>query len=936
MKQLQQAQIIFLMMPLFLGGFSLELNAQCTYYEASEVSGMEGYWKIDDIGSDENKYYIYTNQEDNSNPMLVDFVEGELKGIPIPEGYTYENGYIHENVVDSDGNRYISLKKENGYNRDVFRYDGNSLSLFQVYDESWLWYGLFSDDAGKLFAHINIFNYDTFKVELTLYRYENDALVFMFNSFEDSPYRGIFDQFGENLLCSFEKGLATYDGTKLTWVYEYMDNYNNFSWLEKTSDGKLLMALEHSSNKETEPSYLLVYDGETIEQVLFDSDSYAYLRDSFEDNEGNMYIIYGLQNVRFKKYNGENVMDLELPTNLANYEMSGFINYDIRTYFEGKDGKHYFYMVEKNNGLNPPVFLQMDLSGNLQTVNVPEGWTYSKWRVYDIIELTDENDNSVQYTFREGQLIRVFPENYTYNGYSISGGEVILYRLFDEDGNLFLLPIITDELEMYKSPISSYSSSSGAILHNDQVLIRISHSGKNHLYILESGEGLKEVHFPQDYQYFYRAIFNGNQSASIVYGNIPTNYSKQILFNIEEKTCEINLPSLEANQTNTCVGDDISANLEDYDLREGYSLQYLLQNITQNTITAQNENGIFNTEGLTSGSYKICAYEELDYCKPAPSPIGGEVNKLDNIGNMDTGCSQYVCTDNIVLADGMTEDEDSAALIQSGGNLIYSIEVCGGAMPYSTDLTASTGFVSRTILPSASTNCRKIQVIYAANATWTMDVSDNVDCSTISIASDDLPGSITLPPQITSVSVTPEKCPGDKDGAIDITIENGDTSCGTYTYSWSGPNGFSKTTQNISDIGAGSYSVVVTDCSNSTISVTYNVTRTGGGSGRGGRGSGGCKTAGDWSSITDLHIAPNPFQSFAQIRFQLSDTEKVSIQLYDASGRIVRSIFDGEAEASVDYRMAIPQAAILPQGTYIVRLTTENGTIQHRKMVKMQ
>jgi hypothetical protein len=45
-------------------------------------------------------------------------------------------------------------------------------------------------------------------------------------------------------------------------------------------------------------------------------------------------------------------------------------------------------------------------------------------------------------------------------------------------------------------------------------------------------------------------------------------------------------------------------------------------------------------------------------------------------------------------------------------------------------------------------------------------------------------------------------------GAIDITPSGGS---GTYTYAWTGPSGFTATTQDLSNVGAGDYSVVVSD-----------------------------------------------------------------------------------------------------------------------------
>jgi phenolic acid decarboxylase len=60
-------------------------------------------------------------------------------------------------------------------------------------------------------------------------------------------------------------------------------------------------------------------------------------------------------------------------------------------------------------------------------------------------------------------------------------------------------------------------------------------------------------------------------------------------------------------------------------------------------------------------------------------------------------------------------------------------------------------------------------------------------------------------------------CNGATDGSIDVTVTGG---TGVYTYAWS--NG--ETTEDISDLGAGVYSVVVTDENGNTVSIEVEIT----------------------------------------------------------------------------------------------------------------
>ncbi|MDC0204748.1 gliding motility-associated C-terminal domain-containing protein [Flavobacteriales bacterium] len=61
---------------------------------------------------------------------------------------------------------------------------------------------------------------------------------------------------------------------------------------------------------------------------------------------------------------------------------------------------------------------------------------------------------------------------------------------------------------------------------------------------------------------------------------------------------------------------------------------------------------------------------------------------------------------------------------------------------------------------------------------------------------------------VVSSSTTSPLCWGQNNGSINITVSGGSPS---YTYSWTGPNGFTDNSEDISGLGAGTYAVTVTD-----------------------------------------------------------------------------------------------------------------------------
>jgi len=122
---------------------------------------------------------------------------------------------------------------------------------------------------------------------------------------------------------------------------------------------------------------------------------------------------------------------------------------------------------------------------------------------------------------------------------------------------------------------------------------------------------------------------------------------------------------------------------------------------------------------------------------------------------------------------------------------------CAGGSNGSIDLTATGGIPSYTYSWSNGATTEDVSALAAGS--YTVTVTDQVACSASTSVSITQPNPISI-----SSSVTDPLCNGDENGSIDITV-NGGTS--PYGYSWSN----SATSEDISGIGAGTYSVTVTD-----------------------------------------------------------------------------------------------------------------------------
>ena len=129
----------------------------------------------------------------------------------------------------------------------------------------------------------------------------------------------------------------------------------------------------------------------------------------------------------------------------------------------------------------------------------------------------------------------------------------------------------------------------------------------------------------------------------------------------------------------------------------------------------------------------------------------------------------------------------------------------------SIDLTVSGGTPGYTYNWSNGFNGEDPGNLFAG--TYTVTVTDANGCTEVISATVNDAGAPSLSTQVTNVT-----CFGGNDGAVDLTVTGGTPN---YTYNWS--NG--ATTQDIDNVGAGTYTVTVTDANNCSAVTTVLVTQ---------------------------------------------------------------------------------------------------------------
>jgi hypothetical protein len=173
-----------------------------------------------------------------------------------------------------------------------------------------------------------------------------------------------------------------------------------------------------------------------------------------------------------------------------------------------------------------------------------------------------------------------------------------------------------------------------------------------------------------------------------------------------------------------------------------------------------------------------------------------------------------------------------------------------------------------------------------------------VSFTTLNIMADDL-----------TVSVTNTK-PGSAIGAIDLTV-NGGTA--PYTYSWSGPNGVIGTSEDISNLAVGTYTVTVTDkyCGIATLTVKITDSPTG---------------IPGIDATNVITLAPNPADNQLILR-STEQLQKASIRLMNLSGKLIQQ------EGNLNGNDFILDVSALSAGIYFVEIRNANS-VSRMKFVK--
>ena len=166
-------------------------------------------------------------------------------------------------------------------------------------------------------------------------------------------------------------------------------------------------------------------------------------------------------------------------------------------------------------------------------------------------------------------------------------------------------------------------------------------------------------------------------------------------------------------------------------------------------------------------------------------------------------------------------------------------------------------------------------------------------------------GTVTEPSVISGTSVVTDELTG-ADGAINISIAGGTA---PYTYSWSGTGGFTSSSEDISGLVTGNYTVIVTDANGCTFQITDIFVDS---------------SVGLFENGYSFSIYPNPSNGNFNLEL-LNFDESVKVSIVDLTGRL---IYESQLSGNNIFQLDITDKAA---GTYFVRL--QSGDYQIVKQI---
>jgi hypothetical protein len=248
----------------------------------------------------------------------------------------------------------------------------------------------------------------------------------------------------------------------------------------------------------------------------------------------------------------------------------------------------------------------------------------------------------------------------------------------------------------------------------------------------------------------------------------------------------------------------------------------------------------------------------------------------------------------------------SAVTITEPAAVVFTLDsatgnLCFGLTNGALYTTASGGTGNLTVIWNNTANTGDITNLASGN--YTATVTDDNGCSA------SVTGTVSGPSAaLSATSVSTDQTQGSSNGAINVTIAGGTS---PYTSLWN--NGI--TTEDLTGITAGNYSVTITDANGCTATLLDTVNLTTGITGL--------------QNQFNVSLYPNPTQDKVFIDLSLVATGNVSVTVYNVDGQLIQEFAQSNI-TNAHYEMNFKTQAA---GVYIAKIKAGDATITKRIVV---
>lgn len=226
---------------------------------------------------------------------------------------------------------------------------------------------------------------------------------------------------------------------------------------------------------------------------------------------------------------------------------------------------------------------------------------------------------------------------------------------------------------------------------------------------------------------------------------------------------------------------------------------------------------------------------------------------------------------------------------------------CNGATNGGVFISVTGGTTPYTYLWNNNATTQDISGVAAGS--YSVGITDANGCTFTSSAN-----SVTEPNALSATSVSTNEIQGGAKGAIDVTVTGGTPA---YVYHWNN----NATTQDLTNLSAGTYNCTITDANGCTFIIADTVDLING--------------ITDIKGVSSLAMYPNPSKDVVTISAALVEASDISVDVYTINGQLVNT-YNKQNVLNANIEMNFANEA---EGVYVAKITIAGNSLTKRIVI---